>query len=66
MRYMLKVGHLSQPTTPPTKNYHGILYAYLVTIDERPHIKYDWTIGKRLKFSCTVYYAKRFDGLRRR
>ena len=37
-----------------------------MTIDERPHIKYDWTIGKRLKFSCTVYYAKQFDALRRR
>ncbi|PPQ72280.1 hypothetical protein CVT26_006501, partial [Gymnopilus dilepis] len=34
--------------------------------DERPHIKYDWTIGKRLKFSCTVYYARQFDVLRRR
>ncbi|KAF8196935.1 hypothetical protein BJ912DRAFT_954157 [Pholiota molesta] len=32
----------------------------------RPHIKYDWTIGKRLKFSCTVYYAKQFDMLRKR
>jgi hypothetical protein len=35
-------------------------------IDERPHIKYDWMIGKRLKFSCTVYYVKQFDVLRRR
>jgi 1-phosphatidylinositol-3-phosphate 5-kinase len=36
------------------------------SIDEQPHIKYDWTIGKRLKFSCTVYYAKQFDALRHR
>jgi len=35
-------------------------------IDDRPHIKYDWTIGKKLRFSCTVYYAKQFDLLRRR
>jgi len=34
--------------------------------DDRPHIKYDWTVGKRLKFSCTVYYAKQFDLLRKR
>ena len=49
------------------KNHHGLLLANDATfIDERPHIKYDWTIGKRLKFSCTVYYAKQFDQLRRR
>ncbi|KAJ3529021.1 hypothetical protein NM688_g7915 [Phlebia brevispora] len=31
-----------------------------------PRAPYDWTIGKRLRFSCTVYYAKQFDALRRR
>ena len=36
-----------------------------MAITERPHIKYDWTIGKRLKFSCTVYYEEQFDALRR-
>jgi len=66
MRYMLKADLPSQPATPPAKNHHGLLYADPMTIDERPHIKYDWTIGKRLKFSCTVYYAKQFDALRRR
>ena len=67
MRYMLKADlPSSQPATPPAKNHHGLLYADPMTIDERPHIKYDWTIGKRLKFSCTVYYAKQFDALRRR
>ncbi|CCO33233.1 1-phosphatidylinositol-3-phosphate 5-kinase [Rhizoctonia solani AG-1 IB] len=35
-------------------------------IDERPHIKYDWTTGNRLKFSCTVYFARQFDAMRRR
>ncbi|CAE6459289.1 unnamed protein product [Rhizoctonia solani] len=35
-------------------------------IDDRPHIKYDWTAGNRLKFSCTVYFAKQFDAMRRR
>jgi 1-phosphatidylinositol-3-phosphate 5-kinase len=66
MRYMLKADLPSQPATTPTKNHHGLLYADPLAIDERPHIKYDWTIGKRLKFSCTVYYAKQFDALRRR
>jgi hypothetical protein len=54
MRYMLKADLSSQPVTPPTKNHHGLLHADPTTTDERPHIKYDWTIGKRLKFSCTV------------
>jgi len=66
MRYMLKADLPSRPATPAAKNHHGLLYADPLTIDERPHIKYDWTIGKRLKFSCTVYYAKQFDALRRR
>ncbi|KAI9453676.1 hypothetical protein F5148DRAFT_459148 [Russula earlei] len=66
MRYMLKADIPSRPVTPALKNHHGLLFADPLTIDERPHIKYDWTIGKRLKFSCTVYYAKQFDALRRR
>lgn len=65
MRYMLKADFPAQPSQVP-KNHHGLLSADPLTIDERPHIKYDWTIGKRLKFSCTVYYAKQFDALRRR
>ena len=48
------------------KRHHALLVADVSNIDERPHINYDWTIGKRLKFSCTVYYAKQFDALRRR
>jgi 1-phosphatidylinositol-3-phosphate 5-kinase len=51
---------------PPARNHHGLLSADFAAIDERPHVKYDWTIGKRLKFSCTVYYARQFDALRRR
>jgi 1-phosphatidylinositol-3-phosphate 5-kinase len=66
MRYVLKSEHLTRPPTPAAKNHHGLLYADPLAIDERPHIRYDWTIGKRLKFSCTVYYAKQFDALRRR
>jgi 1-phosphatidylinositol-3-phosphate 5-kinase len=66
MRYMLKADLPSRPAMPLAKNHHGLLYADPLTIDERPHIKYDWTIGRRLKFSCTVYYAKQFDALRRR
>lgn len=36
------------------------------SINDRPHIKYDWTMGKRVKFSCTVYYAKQFEILRKK
>lgn len=62
-RYMVK-GDESPPLH--AKHHHGLLSTASPAIDERPHIKYDWTIGKRLKFSCTVYYAKQFDSLRRR
>ncbi|KAH9475049.1 1-phosphatidylinositol 3-phosphate 5-kinase FAB1 [Psilocybe cubensis] len=69
VRYVLHSETLSQPSTPPppssAKKHHALL-ADITTFDERPHIKYDWTIGKRLKFSCTVYYAKQFDVLRKR
>ncbi|KAK8866021.1 hypothetical protein IAR55_001172 [Kwoniella newhampshirensis] len=34
--------------------------------DERPHIEFRYTLGSRLKLSCTVYYATAFDSLRRR
>ncbi|TCD63413.1 hypothetical protein EIP91_005595, partial [Steccherinum ochraceum] len=63
LRYMVRAGEVP---TVPSKHHHGLLSTALPAIDERPHIKYDWTIGKRLKFSCTVYYAKQFDSLRRR
>lgn len=64
MRYMLYPGDEQRPTQ--TMNHHALLHVDTPTIDERPHIKYEWTIGKRLKFSCTVYYARQFDALRRR
>lgn len=65
LKYVLRAGGLP---TPPAKHHHALLSAGggSPAIDERPHIKYDWTIGRRLKFSCTVYYAKQFDALRRR
>ncbi|KAI0299986.1 hypothetical protein B0F90DRAFT_1810525 [Multifurca ochricompacta] len=66
MRYMLKAELPSRLGSPAMKNHHGLLSTDPLAIDERPHIKYDWTIGKRLRFSCTVYYAKQFDALRRR
>ncbi|KAJ7078985.1 hypothetical protein C8R43DRAFT_910254 [Mycena crocata] len=66
MRFMLSTGEMPRPSMF-SKNHHGLLApADAFAIDERPHIKYDWTIGKRLKFSCTVYYAKQFDNLRKR
>ena len=64
MRYVLKPGDPQRPQAGAP--HHGLLSADAPTIDDRPHIKYDWTIGKRLRFSCTVYYAKQFDLLRKR
>ncbi|KAF7358551.1 hypothetical protein MVEN_00906500 [Mycena venus] len=68
MRLLLSNGEIPRPSMF-SKNHHGLLGPANVdafAIDERPHIKYDWTVGKRLKFSCTVYYAKQFDNLRKR
>ncbi|CCM00550.1 uncharacterized protein FIBRA_02584 [Fibroporia radiculosa] len=64
MRYLLKPGG-AQPAASGN-SHHGLLSADFTAINDRPHIKYDWTVGKRLKFSCTVYFAKQFDALRRR
>ena len=67
VRYMLHSHGASRPSSPMPKSHHGLLLTDTAAcIDERPHIKYDWTVGKRLKFSCTVYYARQFDVLRRR
>ena len=65
MKQILNTG---ESTPPPVrrKNHHGLLSLEPAATDDRPHIKYDWTVGKRLKFSCTVYYAKQFDVLRKR
>ncbi|KAK7007378.1 hypothetical protein R3P38DRAFT_3325358 [Favolaschia claudopus] len=68
MKLLLNNGEIPRPSMF-SKNHHGLLTAATAdpfSIDERPHIKYDWTVGKRLKFSCTIYYAKQFDNLRRR
>ncbi|EEB91576.1 hypothetical protein MPER_10042 [Moniliophthora perniciosa FA553] len=62
MRAML--SNTAEPRQPSTK--HHLLSAGIAPIDDRPHIKYDWTIGKKLKFSVTVYYAKEFEVLRKR
>ncbi|KAK4684262.1 hypothetical protein P7C73_g5929, partial [Tremellales sp. Uapishka_1] len=35
-------------------------------MDDRPHIQFSYSIGDRLKFGCTVFYAMAFDNLRRR
>ncbi|KAI1793644.1 hypothetical protein LXA43DRAFT_999787 [Ganoderma leucocontextum] len=64
MRYVFKPEELPRPSSG--MSHHGLLSTDAPAIDERPHIKYDWTIGKRLRFSCTVYYAKQFDQLRKR
>ena len=51
---------------PSTRKSRSFLLSDIHAIDERPHIKYDWTMGKRMRFTCTVYYAKQFDLLRKR
>jgi 1-phosphatidylinositol-3-phosphate 5-kinase len=66
MRYVLNVGHAYEDKPLPNTPYHGLLAMESPDIDSRPHIRYDCAVGKRLKFSCTVYYAKQFDSLRRR
>ncbi|KAG8935294.1 hypothetical protein FRC01_003045 [Tulasnella sp. 417] len=60
------------PATPP--KHLGLLSlnpssgagAIYPPIDDRPHLKYEFSLGKRAKFSCTVYYARQFDFLRKR
>ena len=69
MRYVLSGGQGEAPSSrpeTPAHSRHPLLVGGSPAIDERPHIKYEWLIGKRLKFSCTVFYAKQFDSLRRR
>ena len=67
MRYVFSSETSSRLSTPPSNiKHHDLLRSDMNIIDERPHIKYDWTMGKRVKFSCTVYYAKQFDVLRKR
>lgn len=34
-------------------------------IDDQPHLQYEFTIGNRLRFSCTAYYALQFSNLRK-
>lgn len=65
MKHILSTGEPSPPPVP-RKNHHGLLSLEPTASDDRPHIKYDWTVGKRLKFSCTAYYARQFDLLRKR
>ncbi|KAG8898774.1 hypothetical protein FRB99_007174 [Tulasnella sp. 403] len=70
IRYILGANGSS----PPRKQHLGLLAMHgslgsaplYPLIDERPHLKYDFTLDKRLKFSCTVYYARQFDFLRKR
>ncbi|KAL4265488.1 PIPK domain-containing protein [Pleurotus pulmonarius] len=65
MRLITTQVEQEKPNLPP-KGPHGLLSTDGIYIDDKPHIKFDWTVGKRLKFSCTAYYAKQFDLLRRR
>ncbi|KAG6820693.1 hypothetical protein H0H93_013212 [Arthromyces matolae] len=73
MRFMLQhrdssdASRANSPLPHPGRLHHNYLSLDATGIDvDRPHIKYDWTVGKKLKFSCTAYYAKQFEMLRRR
>ena len=57
----------SVAASPPVKAHHGLLLSMDGSaIEERPHIKYEVMVGRRLKFACTVYYARQFELLRKR
>ncbi|THH13015.1 hypothetical protein EW146_g7159, partial [Bondarzewia mesenterica] len=66
MRSMLS-SPSPEPSRPssPRPHAHGLLPLTPVT-DERPHVRHEWTVGRRVRVSCTVYYARQFDALRRR
>ena len=64
MRYLLNGNDQMRPMLP--SHHLKLLALESLPIEERPHIRYEWTVGKRLKFTCTVYYARQFDLLRRR
>lgn len=67
MRFVLSVGGKENEERPlPNLPHHGLLTMESPDIDSKPHIRYECVVGKRLKVSCTVYYAKQFDSLRRR
>lgn len=64
MRYLMNPNEISRPASPA--HHHKLLALDSQPAFDRPHIRYEWTVGKHLKFSCTVYYAKQFETLRRR
>jgi hypothetical protein len=66
LRFMSSGQSTPRGTGLSTKTHHGLLNADGAAIDERPHIKYEAMVGKHLKISCTAYYAKQFDLLRKR
>jgi len=66
MRFVLHVGQQESAEQPNPTTHQGILAMESPDIDSRPHIRYECIIGKRLKLSCTAYYAKQFDSLRKR
>ncbi|KAG8835679.1 hypothetical protein FRC17_001868 [Serendipita sp. 399] len=67
MRFVLAVAQTdTEDRSLPDLPHQSLLAMESPDIDAKPHIRYDCIIGKRLKFSCTVYYAKQFDSLRRR
>ncbi|KAH7102446.1 hypothetical protein BKA62DRAFT_742949 [Auriculariales sp. MPI-PUGE-AT-0066] len=72
MRFVLNTaGGSETPSTGRRGLLHPLLGAREILAQDiedmtNPHIKYDFVLGSRLRFSCTVYYARQFDQLRRR
>jgi 1-phosphatidylinositol-3-phosphate 5-kinase len=63
MRFVLKPGEKNHVQADQPMILQERVHAE-TRFDDHPHINYEWTIGKRLKFSCTAYYARQFDTLR--
>ncbi|EJD38332.1 hypothetical protein AURDEDRAFT_116536 [Auricularia subglabra TFB-10046 SS5] len=67
MRFVLSTGGLTEaPARRAGSIAHPLLGQAMEIDDSQPHIKYEFALGNRLRFSCTVYYARQFDELRRR
>lgn len=74
LRFMMSPNNLRRPHEPRT-TYDETLHrlallgldhgSSLPRIDSRPHLQYDFTVGNRLRFSCTSYYALQFHHLRK-
>lgn len=75
LRFMMAPSTPIQPAETTTTSYDETIHRLALLgldqgpafprIDSRPHVQYDFTIGNRLRFSCTSYYALQFSHLRK-